>query len=79
MATVVCPEAFIEIRSSQPFLIPGLSLEILVVRRLEEERRRKKTESNQRMRSFIHSFSCCMSQKHQDFQIRYMQNHHYDD
>lgn len=37
MATVICPEAFIEIRSSQPFLIPGLRLEILVVRRLEEE------------------------------------------
>ena len=64
MATVICPGAFIEIRSSQPFLIPGLSLEILVVSRLEEERRRKK--SNQRIRSFIHSFSCCIPQKHQD-------------
>lgn len=38
MATVICPEAFIEIRSSQPLLIPGLRLEILSSWKVEEER-----------------------------------------
>jgi len=78
MATGICPEAFIEIRSSQPFLIPGLSLEILVVRRLEEERRRKKRVIKESDHLFTLSNVAC-PRSIRIVRVRYMQNHHCDD